>query len=178
MFEKDSLFWFCALAGSGMFLIQFLLYFSGADADDVDDHSAQHFKWLSKQAVTGFLMMFGWVGLACKRELGYAPLASTGWAIGAGLVVMLITGLVFRGARKLRSPGSVFRLEEVIGKEATVYQRIPKEGVGKISLSLHDMTHEVDAISLNGEEIASFSPVRVVKKTDERTVAIVLIEPR
>jgi hypothetical protein len=157
MFTKDGLFWFCALAGSGMFLIQTLLYFSGADAED--DSSSQNFKWLSKQAVTGFLMMFGWVGLACKKELALTPLVSTLSAIAAGIGAMTINALIFNLARKLRSTGTVFHLQDALGKEASVYQKIPKDGSGKISISLHDMTHEIDAISLNGEEISSFTQV-------------------
>src|SRR5579872_2732155 len=162
MLAKDGLFWFCALAGSGMFLIQFLLYFVGADAED--DSSSQNFKWISKQAITGFLMMFGWVGLACTKELDLTPLASTALAIAAGIVAMIITAAIFNLARKLRSTGTVFRLQDAVGKEASVYQRIPKGGSGKISLSLHDMTHEIDAISLNGEEVHSFTQVQIIKK--------------
>ena len=176
MFEKDHFFWFCALAGSGMFLIQFLLYFVGTDVDDFDDHSSQNFKWLSKQAVTGFLMMFGWVGLAAKKELGFSPPVSMALAIVAGVIAMLITGSIFKLARKLRSSGTVFRLEDAIGKEASVYQRIPKDGIGKVSLSLHEMTHEIDAVSLNGEEVSSFSPVQIIKKADEQTVVVVPIK--
>ncbi len=174
MFTKDGLFWFCALAGSGMFLIQFVLFFVGADAED--DSSSQNFKWLSKQAVTGFLMMFGWVGLACKKELGYSPLYSTAIALVAGAISMIITAAIFNIARKLRSTGTVFRLQDAIGKEASVYQRIPKGGSGKISLSLHDMTHEIDAISLNGEEVNSFTQVQIIKKADERTVVVIPIK--
>jgi membrane protein implicated in regulation of membrane protease activity len=174
MFAKDGLFWFCALAGSGMFLIQFLLFFLGADAED--DASSQNFKWLSKQAVTGFLMMFGWVGLASKVELGFTTLTATFIAILAGSVAMIITASIFNLARKLRSTGSVFRLQDAIGKEASVYQRIPKGGSGKISLSLHDMTHEIDAISLNGEEVNSFTQVQIIKKADERTVVVIPIK--
>lgn len=152
-----------------MFLIQFILYFLGTDHDDLDDGSSQNFKWLSKQAITGFLMMFGWVGLAAKKELGYSPLLATAIAVAAGAVAMFVSGSIFKAARKLRSSGTVFRIDEAVGKEAAVYQRIPKGGVGKVTLSLQDLTHELDAISLNGEEVASFSQVQIIKKpTNER----------
>lgn len=174
MLEKEALFWFCALAGSGMFFIQFLLFFTGAEVDDADEGvSSQNFKLLSKQTVTGFLMMFGWSGLACKKELGFSSFASTGIATITGFLAMLITASLFKMARKLRSSGTVFRIEEAVGKEAAVYQRIPKEGVGKITLSLHDLTHEIDAISHNGEEIRSFSQVQIIKKADEKTVVVI-----
>lgn len=176
MFEKDHLFWFCALSGSGLFLIQLVLYFMGADAEDADEGSSQNFKWLSKQAITGFLMMFGWVGLACKKELGYSPPTATLMAIAAGAVAMIISGAIFNLSRKLRSTGTVFRLDEAIGKEASVYQRIPKGGAGKISISLQDITHEIDAISLNGEEVGSFTQVQIIKKADEKTLVVTPIK--
>lgn len=176
MFEKDHLFWFCALAGSGMFLIQFIVFFVGADADDLDDGSSQNFKWFSKQALTGFLMMFGWAGLACKKELNISPFYSMAIAAASGAITMVITGLIFKLSRKLRSTGTVFHIEEAIGKEAAVYQRIPKDGIGKITLSLRDLTHEIDAISLNGVEITSFSQVQIIKKADEKTLVVVPIK--
>jgi len=174
MLEKDYLFWFCALAGSGMFVIQFILFFAGLSIDD--DSSSQDFKWISKQALTGFLMMFGWVGLACKKELGLTPLYSMALAVGAGVLSMIVTGAIFNFARKLRSTGSIFQLQDAIGKEASVYQRIPKGGAGKISVSLNEMTHEIDAISHDGEEVDSFTQVQIIKKADERTVIVVPIK--
>lgn len=173
MLEKSGLFWFCALAGSGLFIIQFALVLIGIHDHDLDDGSAYDFKWLSKQAITGFLMMFGWIGLACQKEFELSLFTSSSIASVFGVLTILITGLIFRLAQKLRSTGTVFRIEEAIGKEAAVYHRIPKEGVGKISVSLRDFTHEIDAISLNGEEISSFTQVQIVKKADERTVVVV-----
>jgi hypothetical protein len=172
MFENDRLFWFCALAGSGMFVIQFVMFFVGGDVDDAHDGSAHNFKWLSKQAITGFLMMFGWAGLTCKRELGYSTIESTVIGVGIGALMMVITGTIFKLARKLRSTGTVFKIEEAVGKEAAVYQRIPKGGVGKVSVSIQDLMHEIDAVSINGEEVDSFSQVHIVKKADDRTVVV------
>jgi len=169
--SKDTFFWFFALAGSGMFLIQFLLTLFGmGDHEELD---AQHFKWLTKQTLTGFLMFFGWVGLTCKREFSLNGLASAAWATGGGLAAVFVTAFIFKMAKKLQSSGTVFRIEEAIGKEAVVYQRIPKEGAGKISISLHHHTHEIDAVSLTQEEIASFTLVEIVKNMDGRTVAVV-----
>jgi hypothetical protein len=171
---KEALFWFCALAGSGMFILQFFLVFLGGGEDG--DLSDGHFKWLSKQAVSGFLMMFGWVGLACRMELGLGTIASTSGAAAAGLLAMFVSGAIFKTARKLKSTGTVFRIEEAVGKEATVYQRIPSIGAGKISLSLQGIGHEIDAVSIQGEEIDSFTQVEIVKIIDERTVAVISLK--
>jgi hypothetical protein len=174
--SKDTLFWFAALSGSGMLVIQFALNFLGIMDSESGDHGtdfdAREVKWLSKQALTGFLMMFGWIGLACKKELGLTTVFSSGFGFLGGMGALVMTGLIFKMAKKLHSPGDRFSLDDAIGKEATVYFQISKKGVGKISLSLYDLTHEVDALSLDGEDIASFTQVKIIKKADERTVFV------
>lgn len=179
LFSKDSLYWFCALAGSGLFLIQFLLSILGANHDNLD-HGHHHeggsdlqFKWLSKQALTGFLMMFGWTGLTCKSEFGLQGPLSGAIAAMAGLAAFFVTGLIFKLARKLKSTGTIFRIEETIGKDAVVYQRIPKQGSGKISLVLHDHTYEIEAVSKIEEEIASFTQVQIISIEDGNIVGVV-----
>jgi hypothetical protein len=179
--SKDTFYWFCALAGSGMFIIQFFLtlFGLGHDHDIANDHThfdAQNFKWLTKQTFTGFLMFFGWVGLTCKKELFLSNIASAVFAVIGGLVAVFATAFIFKMAKKLRSPGAVFRIEDAIGKEAIVYQRIPKNGLGKISISLHHHTHEIDAMSLTHEEISSFTQVQIVKNMDDKIVVVVPIK--
>jgi hypothetical protein len=179
--SKDTFYWFCALAGSGMFVIQFLLtlFGIGHDHDAVDDHGhfdAQNFKWLTKQTVTGFLMFFGWVGLTCRREFDLSNPASAAYAVAGGIVAVFATAFIFKMAKKLRSSGSVFRIEDALGKDALVYQRIPKNGSGKISISLNHHTHEIDAVSLTHEEISSFTQVQIVKKMDDKIVIVVPIK--
>lgn len=166
LFDHDSLFWFCALAGSGLCLIQFLLSIFGAD-DDLGK-----FKWMSKQAVIGFLMMFGWVGLTCKKELDCSGIESAGFGLIGGIVAILMTGFIFKMAAKLKSSGTVFNIEETLGKQATVYQSIPKGGCGKVTVSLHDFTHELEAISTHEEDIPSFIEVQITKIENATTVVV------
>jgi hypothetical protein len=180
--SKDNVFWFCALAGSGMFIIQFLLtlFGIGHDHDMIDDghghFDVQNFKWITKQTLTGFLMFFGWTGLTCKREFAMSGTASAAWAAAGGFLAVFVTAFIFKMAKKLHSSGAVFNIEDAIGKEAFVYQRIPKDGIGKISISLHHHTHEIDAISMTHEEISSFTQVQIVKNMDDRIVAVVPIK--
>lgn len=166
----DFFFWFCALAGSGMFIIQMLLSFvMGIDQEAGED--AGSVKWLSKQAIAGFLMMFGWTALTCQKEFGLPKTLTIIIALAIGAATMFITGLIFKTAKKLHSSGAVFRLEETIGKEAIVYHRIPKDGQGKISISLNYLTHEIDATS--AEEIPSFTPVQIIKKLKDNNTVVV-----
>jgi len=179
LLAKDSVYWFCALSGSGLFLIQSIFsLFGGGAVDDQDDGGEMDgkFKFLSKQAITGFLMMFGWVGLTCRKEFALGALATILIALACGIAAMLISALLFQGAKKLRSSGTVFRIEDAVGREATIYQRIPKNGVGKVTVSVHNFTHEIDAISHSSEDLPSFTSVHIIKKADEKTVLVVPIK--
>jgi hypothetical protein len=173
MFENtNSFFWICALAGSGLFIIQFFFSLLGFGDDDssMDDGKIQ---WLSKQAVTGFLMMFGWTALTCKQEFDLSHSVSIAIGSAIGLATVFISGYIFKSAKKLHSSGTAFKIDDIVGKEATVYQRIPKGGIGKISISLHNLTHEIDAVA--EQDLESFIPVQIIKKRDDNTVVVVAI---
>lgn len=177
--DTNTLFWICSLVGSGMFVIQFLLTIFGAGANEFAEDitiDSIKFKWLTKQALTGFLLMFGLVGLTCQKEFGLSVFISVVLALMGGVIATVLTGYIFKFAKKLHSPGRVVTLDDALGKEAFVYQRIPKNGIGKISLSLHDLTTEIDAISLDQEDIDSFARVQILKKADENTVVVTSIK--
>jgi hypothetical protein len=165
-----------------MFVIQFFLSLFGFTddhthdiSDDIHGHADAHgFKWIIKQTLTGFLMFFGWVGLTCRKEFGLSNFSSAAWGVIGGLAAVFATALIFKLAKKMHSPGTVFKIEDAVGKEAVVYQRIHKGGSGKISLSLYQQTYEIDAVSFKQEEIPSFSHVQIIKKEDDRTVSVVL----
>ena len=121
-------------------------------------------------------MMFGWVGLTCRKEFDFSVWQASLAALAGGILSFFCSGFIFNLAKRLRSAGMVFRIEDAIGKQATVYQRIPKGGAGKISLSLNNLTYELDAISDHSEELSSFTQVQVIKKSDEKTVVVVPIK--
>jgi hypothetical protein len=179
LINNDAFFWFCALTGSGMFIIQFCLNLIGLGENDYADEGnsigSVKFNWLSRQALTGFLMMFGWSSLTCQKEFGLEGYLRISIAILAGVLAVFATGLIFKIANKLQSPGTVFKIEDTIGQEATVYQKIPNNGVGKISICMDDFTREIDALSSNKEEILSFTRVQVIKKADDKTVVVKII---
>lgn len=174
--KNATIFWISAVAGSGLLLLQSLLSLFGADHHDNfggdTDVNDGEFKWISKQALAGFLMVFGWVGLSCLKEFGLSIALALVISMTAGLISFFITGLIFRMARRLRSTGTVFTIDDAIGKEAEIYQQIPKGGAGKVTVSLHNMTHEIDAISITQEALDSFTKVQIIKKVDERTVVV------
>lgn len=186
LIRSGSIFWFCALAGSGMFLIQFIINLFGYidqnnfDVNESPDTSsdstdARKFKWFSMQAITGFLMMFGWTAITCQSEFDFQTISTIIISIISGILTALIICSIFKYAKKLESSGSSYRIEESIGKEAYVYQNIPKDGIGKISISLQNFTHEIDAISHNSEELSSFTRVKILEKKNDNTVIVALL---
>lgn len=170
IFATDSFFWFSALAGSFLFAIQFLSHILGVDAE-IEGTDAGNFHWLSKQTLTSFFMMFGWVGLTCKKQYDASDPTTICIAFLGGCASFFLTVLLFKSAKKLHSPGNVFCIDKAIGKEAIVYQKISKESPGKISLTLNDLTYEIEAIS-QSEELASFSRVLILKKLNEKIVIV------
>ena len=133
---------------------------------------SKKFKWLPMQTITGFLMMFGWTAITCQNEFGLEDSITIVIALTSGIFAALIIHFIFKLAEKLRSSGSIYRIEDAIGKEGYVYQWIPKGGKGKVSMSLQNFTHEIDAISNHPEDIPSFMRVKIIEKSDEKTVVV------
>jgi hypothetical protein len=177
LIDQDPLFWFSAVLGTGMFAGQLVLNLVGGwGFEEMHEGSdTGKFKWLSRQATTGFLMLFGWTALSCRREFGFETMASAGMGLLGGAVAVLATGLMFKMAKKLQSRGTMFQIDDAVGKEAVVYQEISQTQAGKISISLDQFVHEIDALSLIDELIPSFTRVQVVKKMDEKTVFVIPI---
>lgn len=178
----EMVFWWCALVGTIFFVGRLIiLVVTGGMDVDMDLHPGAHgdvghpdssFEALSLNTITAFVMMFGWIGLACLKQFHMEATAAIAAATGAGLLCMLTTAYFFKQAKKLASGGSAFSMDKTIGKKATVYQKIPGQGRGKITLSVGDMTHEIEAVSAEQKDIASFVTVEVVRVVDQRTVAV------
>jgi hypothetical protein len=159
-----------------MFILQFGLNLIGlGDQEGFDEGAASDagsFKWLSRQALTGFLMMFGWSALACENEFDLVGAPRIAIALLCGIIAIFATGYIFKVARKLHSNGTVFNIEDTINKEAVVYQRIPHGGVGKISVCVENFVREIDACSSDQGELPSFIRVRIMSKADDKTVVV------
>lgn len=176
IFTDQTFFFFCAYIGTFTLLIQFILNIFGLiDSEEFSDHDVgveKTFKFLSLQTIAGFLMMFGWSAIAFNKELNLNLAVSIILSFIIGLISIFIINFIFRVAKKLQSHGSRCEIDQVIGKEAVVYQRIPKDGVGKVSISFQHLTCEIDAISDSYTEIPSFTRVLIIKKFDELTVIV------
>jgi hypothetical protein len=183
----EAVFWFCALAGTAVFVLRVVLMVVGVSEMDGTDsfdsthvghahhgsHSDALFEIISINSVTAFFMMFGWIGLTCYAQFSLGATPSIMIALLVGILCMYITTYLFRWARKFTSPGGTFNIKNTVGQNAKVYQRIPADGRGRITIDMPDsMTHEIDAIAEDGKEIDSFKSVKVVRVVDQSTVSV------
>jgi hypothetical protein len=178
---------FAAIAFGGTFFfvlrVLWMLHTGGHDhAHDpgvghtTDTHDADtDFKLLTVNTITAFLMIFGWAGLACARQFQLGTLLALLGASGAGLASMLGTAAILRLFLRLNSSGQRFDIGQAYGRAASVYQRIPPGGKGRIQIVLDGVTRELDAVSESKQEIESFKEVTVVEILDARTVRVARI---
>ena len=192
-----TLFLVCAVIGTTILVIQFVLTViglggeafdidipSGADADvdfDVDtnvgdvggDHvdSSWLFGVISFRTIVAALAFFGLAGLAA-RAAGLSLPLTLAVAIGAGLAAMYGVYFLFDSMKKLSAEGTV-HIRQALGKHGTVYITIPAEesGAGKIQLNLQNRTMEYMALTA-GQAIAPGAKVIVTDIVTSDTVAV------
>ena len=190
LFFGDLAPWFSvpALVGTGFFLIRTLLMFvTGAEMDlHVDDGAGfdlDHgdtegaFKVLSLQAISAFMMGFGWGGLGAYRGWGLPALLSVpiAFAFGAGMMWLLARLLTL--ITRMQSSGTI-DLSAALLQEGTVYTAIPAKRTGKgvVRLVVDDHLRYYQAMS-DGEPLSSKTKVRVTEiNQDNNTVTVTKVE--
>jgi hypothetical protein len=172
----EKVFLYCAALGGFVFIIRVALMFIGADADDIDvggdvdfdmdagdalGDSDASFKLLNLQGITGFLMMFGLVGLSSMREFGMNSLMSVVCGSIAGYATLWILAWVSSIMMSMQSSGTL-NLSNAIGQEGTIYLRIPKDGTGKVRVAVQKHLKVMDAVAEDKKEIKDGERVQVV----------------
>lgn len=186
----ELVFWLTAIAGTVFFFLRVAMMIVGGFGDDVGgsdganvdaDASAPHhsddgadtsFKLVSLNSITGFIMMFGWAGLASYLQFHLGEVLSFALAFLVGLICMVITASLFRMALKLSSPGARFNVYDALNTDAEVYLRIPATGVGKVKISANGESRIINAVSEEKKEIESFQRVTVVRIVNSDTVSV------
>ncbi|MCB1118099.1 MAG: hypothetical protein KDK50_05930 [Chlamydiia bacterium] len=174
--QSDRLYWAAAIGGSFLFVLRLGLMIFGLAHDDHQsasdgDHDG-HFKLFTVHSLTGFTMMFGWIGLACLKQTAIGAGLSCVAALAAGVLMLFITGWIFRLAGMLTSKGADFNIQDMVGVEGQVYTKIAENGTGKVHLSVHGVLHELLAVAEDKQEIKSFERISVVRILDEQTVVV------
>jgi hypothetical protein len=182
----DKLFLFAALIGAVLFLAQLVLGFVGwgGDVADVDlgdpgaadgplGHSGADasFKILSLQGLSAFIMMFGLVGLAMRRENGLGPLVCVVGAAGAGTLATWVISRIFRFFTGLQSSGNI-DMQKAVGAKGTVYLTIKKDKPGKVQLVVSGRMLTLDATTEGEESLATGTTVVVVRVSPEQHLIV------
>ena len=176
-----SVYWFCAILGSTLVLLQFcatLFGLGGGDLDadgipdsldsDVDgadgDASGVPFlKALSIRTATAGVAFFGLGGLAGEAA-NWGKGATAALAIVLGIAAIYGVYFLLRLLSRFGEDGSI-RESTAVGATGTVYLRIPakRSGQGKVTVSQQGRSMEYAAETDDENELTTGTPIVVVK---------------
>lgn len=186
---EDNVYLILAVAGGTVFLAQLVLQILGlhddADMGDVDAHDVHdgtHFdadhdgNWfagiISFKTIVAFCTVFGLTGLS----LGKSPDMGSGLravlSFCAGAAAMVLVAWMMKALYSLGDSGSL-DLSRAVGREGSVYLRIPgeKAGPGKVTLELQGRSVELSAMT-EGEPIPAGQRVRIDQLLGDETVLV------
>lgn len=180
--DQALLFTVPAFVGTLFFVLRLILMLVGGDGGlDVDDglsadldhgDSTGAFKVLSIQAITAFLMGFGWGGLGAYRGWGLPLLLSVpvGLAFGAG--TMWVLAKLLRWVLRLQSSGTI-HMSAALFEQGTVYTAVPERGQGRgmVRVVVDNRMRFYPAVS-EGPPIPSRASVRITAVNDDNTVTV------
>jgi len=185
MFEQ--ILWYIAVPATVVFTIQSLLTFMGIVGDHVDidthsndfhstDHNVDHayFPIFTIRNLVVFLMMFGWTSITMYKTFPGHNILIIVVSFFAGLILMILTALMFLGISKLTSNGIEAIDDTIINSEAKVYLKIPgnKNGQGKITVVVKGRNIERQATT-NGPEISTGAIVKIVELKKDGSVSVI-----
>ena len=182
--SMDCVFLVSACGGTLFFLLRILfMIFGGLFDSESHSHEYGHddfgpsFDFLTIHSLTGFLMVFGFVGLGLRNQCDHSFNLALCIAFAAGLIMMVIIAAIFYGASHLTSRGCVFSVQQTIGLPAVVYLRISPETEGKIQIQIRGVARELGARAEDPDQIIeSFIHVKIVAVVDESTVVVTPIK--
>jgi hypothetical protein len=136
--------------------------------------AAWFFRALSLRTIVAALTFFGLSGLTAEAA-HYPPTTTLLIALAAGLAALYAVYGMLCGLQSLRAEGTV-RLQRAVGREATVYLRIPggQKGMGKVQINLQNRTLELLATTA-GEAIPTGAAVVVTKVLGSETVEVAAV---
>ncbi len=144
------------------------------DVDGFNDEPLSGIGGLKVFTFRSFLVLLsigGWVSFTFEPMVG--PIWSTVIGVALGAIAAILVALVYKSMSKLESNGNL-DYRYTIGKTATVYLRVPKEknGVGKVTMTLQNRYLEIDAVTLEKQDLIVGKFVTVVGLENETTLIV------
>ncbi len=151
---------FLAIAGSTIFVIQFIMTVAGLDHMDADTSSEvgeiAAVNFFSLKSIVSFVTFFGWGGYFWG-DRGWSGLLI---AFICGFIMMFLTTMVIYLLLKMQHSGNISD-SDYLNAHGTVYLSIPSGRApgGRVTVKLPGCTREITAVA--DEEIASGTAVVV-----------------
>ncbi|MCF6175347.1 MAG: hypothetical protein L3J71_06240 [Victivallaceae bacterium] len=180
--NAHSVYWFFAVIGSVVFIIQFLLTLMGFDdgGTDIDgdgdisfgehaDSGLGDFHIFSVRSIVAFVMFFGWGGILWGHHgwLGFFG------ALLLGIGMMVVTAFILLGMMRMQQESNIGS-KDIVGCSGIVYLRIPENEQGKVTVTVAECTREIKAIA--DEELKKGIAVDVIKHINGRLYKVKKIE--
>ena len=175
----DVLFAACAIIGTILFLLYFVIVMLTGAADgmlevagfDFEMDAAGVFHMFTLQGLLSFIMMFGIFGLAVSQSGNntsavLAVLAGT----AAGTASMYLVAKVFQAMQSLESDGTVVH-NKALGARGTVYRRINPNKPGQVQVEFQGALRTMSARS--DDEAATLETGSLIEVVD--TIGEILI---
>lgn len=146
--------------------------FDGIEVGHVDTDVS--FNIFSLFAILSFFMGLGWMGMACRLTWGFGPSLSVVISLAAGVGMMMLASIMMMYVKQLERVVT-YDVKTCIGHTGRVYLTIPGEGRtgGQVEVSISGRRKIMNART-RGDEIAAFTPVKVVEVGDDETL---IVEP-
>ncbi len=159
-----------AAVGLIMAILQVILRLLGADSDvDIDTDADADGHVISWTTLAGFALGFGTTG-ALMVGSGYSVPAASSGGVATGLVIATGFYFLMRGFNRLKEDNT-FRIENTVGKTATVYVRIPaRQSGGQVQVVAQSRMMTLAALC--DSEVATGGKVKVIEVIDHETVRV------
>ncbi len=165
----EQTFWVIALIASAVLVIIFgATFIGGGDVDaDTDigdfdsDDGGSGYQFFTFKNVVAFFTIFGWTGVTCLDN-GFSNGVSILIAAIAGLIMMVLTSLLFFWMNKLAQSGTL-NMKNAIGVIGEVYLPIGanRSSIGKVQIKVQGSLRELEAITDSDIKLATSTIVKV-----------------
>lgn len=173
----ELILWCIALLFSLLFFIQTVIsFFIGGEDSDIDDMGddghGDASNLFTLRNMIAFFTMFGWSGLAAyKSGLSNAWVIIT--AVASGVLLVAVLYFIMTRTAKLRHSGTL-QMKNAVSQVGETYLRIPaqRNGIGKVQVQVQGRLMELEAMTDDGEDIATGKPIKVLSTINERILLV------
>lgn len=194
----EKLFFFCAVFGSALLVMQFIMACFGLESDgdldggvvdgdvnidtdgdgftdvhhNADASGSMFLRAFTVKTVTAGAAFFGLVGMAC-RMAGMSIAMQLILAALAGLIALYGVYFLIRSLSSFNYNGSI-RSGSAIGTVGNVYLTIPgsRQGMGKVSIVQQGRSMEYDAVTDAAEPLKTGTPIVVLQELNSSLLLV------